>query len=167
MIMNAQLIEMAFSRRQLNKHMSFGEAIALLWEQGMISKGELAEKAISHTSGLRQQAKCHKGSDFEDRSDSKFITVTYYKSTAYACLKSIENKVGTLRVCVHEPKTDRYYYFLLPPRVYNNYKNTNNSMKIWFTKDGQPKPPKRAGSLNLWKYEVTAEKWSGRLKPSR
>lgn len=161
--MNTELIEMAFSRRQLNKHMSFKQALELMWD--LISKGELAEKAISRMSGLRQQAKGHKGSDFEDRSDSKFITVSYYKTSAYACLRSLENKIGTLRVCVYEPKTDRNYFFLIPPRVYRDYKNVNNSMKIWFTKDGHPRSPRRAGHRHdLWKYEVTAEEWAGRLK---
>ena len=162
--MNQELVDMALGRRQLNRRMTLEQAVALLWKQGLISVGEMAEKAIARVSGLRQQAKGHKGSDFHDRSDSKYITVTYYRNTAYACLKSLQNKVGTLRVCVYEPKTKSNYYFLIPLRVYRTYKNKGNSMKIWFDLAGQPRSPTRAGSNDLWKWQVTAEEWAGRLK---
>jgi len=160
--MNQELVNIAFGRRQLNRQMTLEQAVALLWP--VISVGELAEKAIARVSGLQQQVKGHKGSDFHDRSDSKYITVTYYRNNAWACLKRLENKIGTLRVCVYEPKTKINYYLLIPPRAYRAYKNKNNSAKIWFDLDGRPRSPMRAGSRDLWRWRVTADEWAGRLK---
>ena len=157
--MNQELVNMAFTKKSLKKTYTLEQAIKLLWGENLISVGELTEKAIVNTGKtLIQQSRGKKGYDFNDRSDSKYAQVRHY-GTSYASVK-FNNKIGTLRVCVFEPKTAKNYFFKIPHRVYAPYQQANDSLKIWFTNDGEPRNPTKNQRPNLWKYQVTRENWS-------
>ena len=162
--MNQQLINMAFSYHIRNKTLQFKDAVKLLWQEDLINVGQLAEKAIVKKSKkkLKQNKKNAKGSDFKDMSDSKYSTVYYDKTTNYATVSGLKNKTGKLRVMVYEPKTQKNYFFIIPHRVYAPYQHTSDSLKIYFTKDGQPRTTQRETNTrpNLWLHTCSAEKWA-------
>lgn len=162
--MNLELVNMAFTRYQLQTPMSFKEALFLLYTHNLLNVGELTERAIVKQGKLTQQSKNFKGSDFkEDNSDSKYVQVRYY-STAYATVAGIHNKIGTLRVLCYEPKQNKNYYFLIPYEVYAPYTNAQDSLKIYFDHDGNPRRPTRSNRrYDLWDYECTRSEWATRL----
>ena len=165
--MNQQLVNMAFSLLDRNKKLTFNDAIELLWSHNLINVGELAERAIVNKSKLKQHTRNKKGSDFDDNSDSKYVTVSYYQRKsgplqAYACIGGIKNKVGALRVMVYEPKTGKNYFFLIPHRIYKPYIGKNDSLKIYFDTNGKPRRPTREGRrYDLWDYKCSANQWAG------
>ena len=163
--MNIELIGMAFTKYQLDKTLTVKDALFFLHKQNLLNVGELTERAIVKQGKLTQQSKNFKGSDFkEDNSDSKYVQVRYYKA-AYATIAGIQNKIGTLRVLCFEPKKDKNYYFLIPYKVYAPYTLVNDSLKIWFDNDGNPRRPKRLDRrYDLWDYQCTKEEWSKKLK---
>jgi hypothetical protein len=109
---------------------------------------------------LTQNSRGQKGSDFSDKSDSKYSTVTYY-GTAYATIAGIKNKIGMLRVMVHEPKTNKNYFFRIPHKVYAPYVNKNDSLKVYFDKNGNPRRPTRENiRYDLWDHECSAKEWA-------
>ena len=157
--MNQQLVDMVFSKYKLNKPTTLQKCIEMLWEMNMISVGEMAERAISKNSNLVQNSRGTKGSDFDDMSDSKYITVNYYKS-AYATL-CFKHKIGKLRVCCYEPKTKTNYYFIVPHKVYAPYQKKNDSLKVWFDLDGNPRRPSRNTRVDLWDHVCSIDEWAG------
>ena len=162
--MNTQLVNMAFSNHTRNKLVTFNDAVKFLREQGLINVGELTEKALVKKSKkkLKQNKKNAKGSDFKDKSDSKYCTVYYDKSTNYATVSGLRNKTGKLRVMVYEPKTQKNYYFIIPHHVYAPYQHTGDSLKIYFYRDGQPRTTQRETNTrpNLWLHKCSAEQWA-------
>jgi len=155
---------MAFPYHTRNKFLTLNDALKFLWQQDLINVGELAEKAIVKKSKkkLEKNKKNAKGSDFKDKSDSKYSTVFYDKSTNYATVSGLKNKTGKLRVMVYEPKTQKNYFFIIPHKVYAPYQHTGDSLKIYFTKDGQPRTVYRETNTrpNLWLHECSAEQWA-------
>ena len=164
--MDRELVSMVFSRYRLKKQTTLEQVIEMLWKQNLINVGELAEQAIAKNSDLMQNSRGNKGSDFSDWSDSKYVTVYHDKSSSYGSISGFGNKVGTLRVCCHEPKTGRNYYFLIPRRVYRKYLKAgkNDSLKIWFNRDGSPRKPKSSKRPDLWLYEVSQKQWAAKIK---
>lgn len=165
--MNTKLIELAFSRYYRKEFFTLEDAIEFLWERNLINVGELAEHAIVHNNkNLTQNSRNTKGSDFNDGSDSKYITVSHYITPAgyqstYASVGGIKNKTGTLRICCYEPKTKETYFFLVPHKVYAPYTKGNDSLKIYFDKDGNPRNATRSDRrYNLWDYECSAREWA-------
>ena len=162
--MNQELINMAFTRNQLSKTMTLNEAFFLFHKENLLNVGELTERAIVKQGKLTQHSKNFKGSDFkEDNSDSKYVQVRYY-STAYATIAGIQNKIGTLRVLCFEPKQNKNYYFLTPYKVYAPYTSANDSLKIYFDMEGNPRSPKRSNRrYDLWDYVCTKKEWYKKL----
>ena len=158
--MNRELVNMAFSHYYRTDLFTLEEAIEFLWERNLINVGELAEKAIVRNSDLTQNKRNTRGSDFCDKSDSKYTSVYHGPGASYAPGSGIQNKGGALRILVHEPKTDKNYFFVVPYQVYKAYTNANDSIKIWFDSDGNPRNPKRNIRENLWKYKVSKKEWT-------
>jgi hypothetical protein len=160
--MNTQLVNMVFSPYHRSKLLSLSEAIEFLWKEGVINVGELAEKAIvKKNKKLTQNSKGAKGSDFDDKSDSKYTTVAYLGGSAYATINGFKNKIGTLRVVVYEPKTKKNYFFKIPYKFYSKYQNGNTTLKVFFDNSGTPRVPKRKGTKrNLWLHECSADQWA-------
>jgi len=160
--MNKQLVNMVFSYHQRNKLLSLNDAINFLWQQGVINVGELAEKAIVKKSGkLKQNSRGTKGSDFNDKSDSKYVTVAYYGYASYATISGLRHKVGTLRVMIYEPKTSKNYFFKIPHKIYAPYQQNNDTLKVYFDSEGNPKHPiKQNKRYDLWDYRCSVEDWA-------
>ncbi len=164
--MNQELVKMAFSWYYRTDYFTLEEAIEFLWERNLINVGELAEHALVRNGKLKQTSRGKKGYDFNDRSDSKYVTVSHYVTPngspkSYACIGGIKNKIGTLRVMVFEPKTEKNYFFKIPHSVYEPYTGADDSLKIYFNVDGSPREPKRQGiRYNLWDYECSKQAWS-------
>jgi len=159
---NKELVQMSFSRYYRNELFTLEEAIDFLWQRNLINVGELAEHAISRNGNLKKQNKCQKGYDFDDKSDSKYTQVYHYKSASYATVAGIKNKIGTLRVMVHEPVTNKNYYFKVPYKVYKPYTNAagGDSLKIWFDRNGHPRSPTQNKRPDLWKYKCSKTEWA-------
>jgi hypothetical protein len=89
-------------------------------------------------------------------SDAKLSSVrTSGRGKTYtAPVKSIHNKVGSLRVQVYERKQNKFYYFVIPRRAYIDVPKSSN-IEIPFELDGTPRRvPCRAVYVNWWRYEV-------------
>lgn len=164
--MNKELVQMAFSRYYRKDYFTLEEAIQFLWERDLINVGELAELALSAGGDLKKAARGNKGFDFHDKSDSKYVTVHHYETrtgaiSSYATVAGIKNKIGMLRVMAHEPKTNKNYYFKVPYDVYEPYTGANDTIKIWFDSDGNPRRPTRnTRGYDLWDYQCTKTEWS-------
>jgi hypothetical protein len=159
--MNKKLVSMVYSNYYRKELFTLEEAIEFLWKDNVINVGELAERAlVKKNKKLKQNSRGQKGSDFNDDSDSKYSTVCYYDGTAYATIAGIKNKIGMLRVMVHEPKTNKNYFFRIPHKVYAPYVGKNDSLKVWFDKEGNPRHPKRNLRHNLWRHECSAKEWA-------
>ena len=164
--MNRELVNMAFSWHHRTDYFTLQEAIDFLWKRDLINVGELAELALCKQGKLKKTSRNNKGFDFSDRSDSKYVTVCHYLTrkgniTSYATIGGIRNKIGTLRVMANEPKTGINYFFKIPYEVYEKYTRANDSLKIWFDKDGNPRNPTRSSRrYNLWDYECSRKEWS-------
>jgi hypothetical protein len=160
--MNKQLVNMAYSNYYRKELFTLEEAIAFLWKDNVINVGELAERAIVRNSkNLKQNSRGLKGSDFSDKSDSKYVTVSYYKNSAYASINRIQHKIGMLRVMIHEPKNNKNYFFRIPYKVYAPYRTENNSLKVYFDTKGNPRRPTRKNiRYDLWNYKCSAEEWA-------
>ena len=152
---------MTFSRYYRNDYYTLEEAIDFLWGRNLINVGEMAEQAIAKQGKKKQTTKGKKGFDFEDdKSDSKYVTVSYYKTSAYACIGGIENKIGLLRVLAHEPKQNKNYFFKIPYSVYEPYTKYRDSLKIYFDIEGNPRKPARSNiRYDLWDYRCTKKEW--------
>lgn len=92
-----------------------------------------------------------------DNSAFKSVTVrTHSKGKAYAAsVKGFANKLEGIRLKVHEPKTDKTYYFVIPYAAYKGRRATT-SLEISFHLDGSPNR-KQSNSYevpNWWAYEV-------------
>lgn len=159
--MNQELVNMAFSWHHRTDLFTLQEAIDFLWKRNLINVGEMAELALCKQGKLKQTNRNNKGFDFDDKSDSKYVTVTHYKIASYATIGGIQNKIGTLRVIAHEPKTRTNYFFKIPYSVYKPYTQGNDSLKIYFDRDGNPRDPRRSNArYNLWDYECSRQEWS-------
>jgi len=163
--MNQELIKMAFSNYYRKEVFTLEEALHFLGDRNLINTGELAEIAIQRNSKLKKHSRNTMGSDFDDNSDSKYVTVSHYQMASggiasYATIAGIKNKTGVLRVMCHEPKTDVNYFFKIPHKVYKPFTANNDSIKIWFDSTGEPREPRRYGFRhNLWDYECTKEEY--------
>ena len=159
--MNQQLVNMAYPSSFRKEIFSLEEAIQFLWQDGVINVGELAEKAIVRKGKkLKQNSRGQKGSDFNDNSDSKYTTVAHYRQGSYATVGGFKHKIGTLRVVVYEPLTDKNYFFKIPHKVYAPYQNGDQTLKIWFDQNGNPRTPVKNTRCNLWKHKCSAEQWA-------
>jgi hypothetical protein len=162
--MNKKLAKLAFSRYELSKSMTFEDALEILWDRKLIAKGEMAEQALVKQSYgiLVKHSYNKKGSDYTDGTDSKYTEVCYYGPSAYATLGGLKNKTGTLRVMVYEPKTKKNYFFLIPHKIYAKYGVKGDSMKFWFTRDGQPRSPTNSNAVkpDLWKHKCSVMEWA-------
>ena len=161
--MNQQLIQMLFSEKQLQRRMTFKQALSCLWDQHLLNTGEMAERALVKKSKgqLKQNTRNKKASDFSDHSENKYATVRYESDQhcGRASISGLNNKIGLLRVIVYEPKTQTNYFFRVPHRVYKNVR----SPKIYFDQKGQPKSPTRKGSkFDMWNYKCTAKQWAAK-----
>jgi hypothetical protein len=164
---NDGLVKLAFSWYHRTDYFTLEEAIEFLWNRDIINVGGLTEHALTRQNkSLKKAIKNAKGFDFNDKSDSKYVTVSHYVSptgrkSSYACIGGIQNKIGTLRVMVFEPKTKLNYFFKIPYTVYEPYTYGNDSLKIYFDDNGYPRDPERSNSrYNLWDHKCTAKQWS-------
>ena len=71
-------------------------------------------------------------------------------------VKSIQNKMGALRVVIFEPIQNKLYYFYFPRRAWKDYTCGPN---IPFKGDGTPKR-----CNHWWSYEVDSFKTLAQIK---
>ena len=71
--------------------------------------------------------------DFSDGTDAKFASAVKYTSGVYQASIGMENKTGTLRVCMIAPGTDfRRLFFMLIPYEFYSTRNPNSPLKVTF-----------------------------------
>lgn len=123
-------------------------------EMALLSTGSLLEQAISSAKGLTRHATI--GRDFVDGSDAKSASVRWSSnSTSYSAqICAISNKKGLLRCVVYERLQDKFYYFLIPHRAYEDIPVTSN-IEIPFNLDGSPRRnSKYCRRVDWWAFEV-------------
>ena len=93
------------------------------------------------------------GRDFDDNTDAKFTTVRDHggSSPLSDANVSTKNKIGDLRVLVYEPKSEKFYFFIVP---YDAHKSVQGELEIPFNLDGTPKRSSRKGMNKWWDCEV-------------
>jgi hypothetical protein len=147
-----------FGHQALNSKMSFKDTLSLLQELDLINIGELAEKAVSKKTGVKQTGKCQQGYDLENGWEIKHgqahLNAKGTQRKAY--IAGMENKTGTLRVVITERLTGNLYFFKVPYKAYKDY--TTSSLCWAFDAEGQPqRTSKRATTRpNYWDYEVAS-----------
>lgn len=129
------------------------------YEQDMLKHrlygiGKLLEAAISEKKGLQREDT--EGRDFVDGSDAKSASARWAsKGRVYsAAIRDISNKRGLLRCVIYERLQDKFYYFLIPYRAYENIPKTSN-IEIPFEADGSPRrQATRLKNVDWWTFEV-------------
>ncbi len=90
------------------------------------------------------------GRDFDDDTDAKFTTVREHGGQ-YDANVNKENKIGDLRVLVYEPKSEKFYFFVVP---FDIHETVQREFEIPFNFDGTPKRSSRKGMNKYWNCEV-------------
>lgn len=140
------------------------QTLLCLVNDGVIAVETLFERALSMQGSLQRNSVY--GEDFTDGSDAKKCiaytctctkskkradgSIHKYRSTTHrAVVKRINNKNGLLRVLIHEPIQNKFYFFKIPYESYCNIK----SIGIEFDLDGKMR------STTKWqKYRVNSFK---------
>ncbi len=120
----------------------------------LLSTGKLLEAAISRAKGLTRHDTM--GRDFVDGSDAKSASARWHGTSYGAPISDVFNKKGLLRCVVYERLQDKFYYFLIPHKAYENISKSSN-IEIPFNLDGSPKRNPTARSLrnvDWWQFEV-------------
>jgi hypothetical protein len=123
-------------------------------EMKLLSTGSLLEQAISSRKNLTRHATI--GKDFVDGSDAKSASVRWASNgTTYgAPIHDIFNKKGLLRCVIYERLHDKFYFFLIPHKAYENISKTSN-IEIPFNLDGTPRKNAKVRNVDWWQFEVT------------
>lgn len=124
-------------------------------EMALLSTGSLLEQAISTAKGLTRHPT--QGRDFVDGSDAKSASVRWSSLCKVygAQIRDIHNKKGLLRCVVYERLQDKFYFFLIPHRAYQNIPKTSN-IEIPFELNGDPRRnSKYVRNVDWWQFEVT------------
>jgi hypothetical protein len=89
------------------------------------------EKHMKHHTTLLEHNAWHM--DFDDGTDAKFATAARYQSGVFQASIGIENKTGTLRVCMVNlgSKFHKLYFMLIPYSFYST-RNPESPLKITF-----------------------------------
>jgi len=144
-----------FGHQALNNQMTFKDVLSLLQELDLIDIGELAEKAISKKTGIRQLARCHASADLENGWEIKHGQAHLNKKGTQrnAYIAGLKNKTETLRVVITERLTGKLYFFKVP---YESYKDYKDSSLTWpFNVDGSPKRDSYTITRpSYWDFEV-------------
>jgi hypothetical protein len=94
------------------------------------------------------------GRDFCDGSDAKFCCVrtSGYGKSYSAAVTGVKNKIGDLRVHCYERKLDKFYYFVIPHKLYRDIPRTSN-IEIPFELDRTPRTENKC-RINWWDCSV-------------
>jgi hypothetical protein len=101
---------------------------------------------------LKFQVISENGCDGSDGSDAKLVTVRHrnHETEYSAYVSNTSGKTGKLRVQVYERIQNKFYYFVIPNRLYSQVKY----LEIPFDLSGDPKRKTRNGKNKWWKCEV-------------
>lgn len=154
---------MVFSPDERAEVMTFNDFMKKLWDKNLLSSltGELAEQALVKKSrgALKQNTRNKKASDFNDKSEHKYVTVYAQTNIRRAGISGLKNKIGLLRVMAYEPLTDKNYFFRVPHSVYSKV----SSPKIYFDAEGNPRAPTRKdANFNMWDHQCTMAEWAAK-----
>lgn len=138
-------------------------------KDGVIQVETLYEKALSVQGKLKRDSVY--GQDFSDGSDAKKCIAATHTATRYrklvngrygkyleprhiAKIGRIKNKCGLLRILVHEPIQNKFYFFKIPYAAYEHLTHAKfSSINIHFNVDGT------IGKSSKWeKYRVNSFK---------
>jgi hypothetical protein len=112
-----------------------------------IAMGAIWENALSMFMPFTQKCSLNNmAMDWEDGTDGKFVMTSINNDIKQlkVSLGGINNKTGTLRVCICS-RQDNYklYFMLIPYSVYSNWPtNTQSPLKLDFDRAGKPKGSK-------------------------
>ena len=112
----------------------------------------ILEHSIAHISNHLEHTSDHH-LDFDDKSDAKFGTTTYYTGKYVRdpkCTISCGGKHGGIRAVVFEPQKSVFYFFCVPRHMYKQ------TIDIEFQLDGTPKRlSSKTNKINkVWLCEV-------------
>jgi hypothetical protein len=112
-----------------------------------IAMGSIWENALSMFMPFTQKCSLNNmAMDWEDGTDGKFVMTSVNNDIKQlkVSLGGINNKTGTLRVCICSRQDNyRLYFMLIPYSVYSNWPtNTQSPLKLVFDKAGKPKGSK-------------------------
>lgn len=119
------------------QHLNSGEiAMGAVWENALSTFMPFTKKCSLNSMSM----------DWEDGTDGKFVMTSINNDIKdfKISLGGINNKTGTLRVCICS-RQDNYklYFMLIPYSVYSNWPtNTQSPLKLAFDRDGKPKGSK-------------------------
>lgn len=132
----------------LNKRMTVKKTYNMLYEMGMINKGQLAELAISKTAGV---ALCPTGTPNIDIVTGKQIKYAQAaKGTGSQQVRAFisRNTTAPILAVVYNPFTDTQYFFYIPQWAHDHL--SGNCITISFGKDGT----KDITAHWLWEFSV-------------
>lgn len=134
------------------------DTIKYMLHLGIIEVSTAFEKVLcvigGHVHVSKPQGDLYRNGKYSDAKLSCARTSGYGKSYG-APVTNIHNKTGDLRIQVYERKQNKFYYFVIPRRVYKDIPKTSN-IEIPFELDGTPRrKPLRKVRVNWWRYEAS------------
>lgn len=126
------------------------KTISEMLSMGIIQVSTAFEHALAKVGGYSVVSEA--GRDGSDGSDAKLSSVRLRaQNTAYsAWVSNTAGKTGKLRVQVYERKQNKFYYFVIPHKVYSTVKY----LEIPFDLEGNPTRVTRNGKNKWWACEV-------------
>ena len=117
--------------KYLSKDYAFPNNNAKLMNSGMIQRDRLMEIVCADLSGGKYEMISEDKRDFSDNTDMKTVTFNYRPAAAgrpQVIITNINNKIGPLRVVALDPKTKKFYYFVI-----FDYESCRNYDRIEFS----------------------------------
>ena len=143
--MNCVLTETLFGS-ELDKRMTFRQAIDLLREQNLLNTGEIAERAIAKKSGVELCSPMTPNIDTVTGKQIKYVTVKKPASDRYYKAYITRKTTAPILCVISNPIKNKQYFLHIP---YHAHKHLDGScLTISFGKDGTPSPSQ------WWAYEV-------------
>jgi len=90
------------------------------------------------------------GRDFSDGSDAKKVSVVFHRGRHDAPVRGITTKTGLLRVLLHDPFNDEFFFFKIPHRAYKNL----GVIEIQFGHGQNQRRAQPNRGTKWWRYEV-------------
>lgn len=145
--MNTNTLTKAIFKNRLNAQMSLSDAFDLLNSLNLINIGELAEQAISLTSGVELCSKNTPDVDLVTGKQIKHARVCKSSSSDYYKAYITINTHSDILCVVTNPVTNDQYYLYIPYHAFKHY--SANTISISFGKNGDDPRPSQ-----WWNYEI-------------
>jgi len=133
--------------KELDKKYTLADALTKLDKMDLLQNGQLAELAISKTSGVEMCSKLTKNIDLVTGKQIKHAR-THLRPTGTWYATISRNTTAPMLVVISETNTGKHYYLSIPYNAHSHM--LGNTINISFGKDGS------GLNSHWWRYKVNS-----------